>query len=212
MVVLKEQKQKHVVVNKNISSCKKQKYFLQQNPTPVIMSSSRVTARLYPYFVEGWRAGGIMAAGDVLAQTVVENKKFKEIDYVRTVKYSSLGFLFVGPVLKYWYSLLDRRISTQQHRLRRTLKKMIVDQSVMAPTMNLSIAALVGFINNESSNTIVQRIKTQYPDIMKTNYMLWPAVQMINFSLVPLQYQVIFAQVVAVVWNCFLSQILNTVL
>lgn len=171
--------------------------------------TTRIASRLAPYLAEYSRAGAIMAAGDVLAQTVVEKKEFKDIDYIRTVKYGSLGFLFVGPVLKYWFALLDRSISIKQNRLQRTVKKMLVDQSVMAPALNLSITGLVGIINNERSEKIKERIKVQYPDIMKNNYMLWPAVQMVNFSIVPLKYQVIFVQLIAVVWNCFVSQLLN---
>ncbi|XP_065366310.1 mpv17-like protein [Calliphora vicina] len=170
---------------------------------------ARTASRITPYLAEGSRAAGIMAAGDVLAQTLVEKKDFKDIDYVRTIKFGSLGLLFVGPTLKYWYALLDRSISTNQNRLQRTVKKMLVDQAIMAPALNLSITALVGVINEESSDTIKERIKVQYPDIMKNNYMLWPAVQMINFSIVPLKYQVVFVQLVAVIWNCFVSQLLN---
>ncbi|TMW50337.1 hypothetical protein DOY81_004572 [Sarcophaga bullata] len=162
---------------------------------------SRATTRIVPYLVESSRAAGIMATGDILAQTVVEKKDFKDIDYARTMKYSSLGFLFVGPVLKYWFGLLDRSIALKQSRLQRTVKKMIVDQSIMAPALNLSITALVGLINEESSETIKERIKVQYPDIMKNNYILWPAVQMVNFSIVPLKYQVTFVQMVAVFYR-----------
>lgn len=170
---------------------------------------SRTTTRILPYIAEGSRAAAIMATGDILAQTVVEKKDLKEIDFARTIKYSSLGLLFVGPILKYWYGLLDRSITIKQSRLQRTVKKMVVDQSIMAPALNLSIMALVGLINEESSNTIKERIKVQYPDIMKNNYMLWPAVQMVNFSIVPVKYQVVFVQLIAVVWNCFVSQMLN---
>ncbi|XP_065366311.1 mpv17-like protein [Calliphora vicina] len=170
---------------------------------------TKAATRITSYLPECYRAAGIMAAGDILAQTVVEKKEFKNLDYVRTIKYSSLGFLFVGPVLKYWFGLLDRSITIKQQRLQRTVKKVLVDQAIMAPALNLSITALVGLINEESSDTIKERIKVQYPDIMKNNYIFWPAIQMVNFSIVPLKYQVVFVQLIAVVWNCFVSQMLN---
>ncbi|XP_058985854.1 mpv17-like protein [Musca domestica] len=163
---------------------------------------------LRPYVSEGLRAAGIMGAGDILAQTVVEKKSFKDIDLIRTAKYGSLGMLFVGPVLKYWFGLLDRQIRGKQG-VQRALKKMAVDQAIMAPSLNLAIASLVGLINNEKPGDIAERLKTQYPDIMKTNYIIWPAVQILNFGLVPLRYQVVFVQTIAVFWNCFVSQRLN---
>lgn len=164
---------------------------------------------LGPYVAEGMRAAAIMATGDVLAQTVVEKKKFRDIDVIRTVKYGSLGMLFVGPTLKYWFGLLDRTIKGKQGTVSRALKKMAVDQAIMAPALNFAIAGMVGLINNEKPLEIKERLKTQYPDIMKTNYMIWPAVQIINFGLVPLRYQVVFVQTIAVFWNCFVSQMLN---
>lgn len=163
---------------------------------------------LTSYVSEATRAAAIMGTGDVLAQTVVEKKDVKDIDLIRTMKYGSLGFLVVGPVLKYWFTLLDRTIRGRQN-IQRTVKKMIVDQAIMAPALNLTITGLVGLINNEEPKQISERIKTQYPDIMKTNYMIWPAVQILNFGLVPLRYQVVFVQLVAVFWNCFVSQMLN---
>ncbi|XP_073830916.1 mitochondrial inner membrane protein MPV17 [Musca autumnalis] len=163
---------------------------------------------LRPYVAEGLRAAGIMASGDVLAQTFVEKKSFKDVDLIRTAKYGSMGMLFVGPILKYWYGLLDRQIRGKQG-VSRALKKMVVDQAIMAPSLNLVIASLLGLINNEKPHDIAERLKVQYPDIMKTNYMIWPAVQILNFGLIPLRYQVVFVQTVAVFWNCFVSQTLN---
>lgn len=37
------------------------------------------------------------------------------------------------------------------------------------------------------------------------NYKLWPAVQCVNFYLVPLNYQLLFLNVIAIGWTAFLS-------
>ena len=37
------------------------------------------------------------------------------------------------------------------------------------------------------------------------NYKLWPAVQLINFYSVPLNYQTAFVNVIGVGWNAYLS-------
>lgn len=37
------------------------------------------------------------------------------------------------------------------------------------------------------------------------NWKLWPAVQFINFYLIPLNYQLLFLNVIAIGWTAFLS-------
>lgn len=37
------------------------------------------------------------------------------------------------------------------------------------------------------------------------NYKLWPAIQCVNFYLVPLNYQLLFLNVIAIGWTAFLS-------
>ena len=37
------------------------------------------------------------------------------------------------------------------------------------------------------------------------NYKLWPAVQFVNFYLIPLNYQLLFLNVIAIGWTAFLS-------
>jgi len=64
---------------------------------------------------------------------------------------------------------------------------------------------LMGVLNGQSANNIQTDIKNDYVDIMIRNYQLWPAAQLINFGLVPLQHRVLFAQCIAMFWNTYLS-------
>jgi protein Mpv17 len=41
--------------------------------------------------------------------------------------------------------------------------------------------------------------------VIQANFALWIPAQIVNFSLVPLNYQVLFGNVVALLWNVYLS-------
>lgn len=162
------------------------------------------------YAKESLRTGCIMGLGDLLAQTIIEEKYIHEVDIKRTLKFTTIGFCLVAPTLKSWYIFLDKSVPARQSRLMAGIKKMVLDQSIMAPTLSLLIMVAVDLIDRKSWSHIHERLRTQYIDVMKANYLLWPAVQVINFSMVPLAYQVLFVQLVAACWNCFLSQLLHS--
>ena len=119
------------------------------------------------------------------------------------------GFFFVAPALKTWYGSLEKFVPKKYTSFQRGIAKMACDQSIFAPTFTVVITYLVSLVNGESLEQIKQRLRNDYVTIMLKNYQLWPAAQIINFTVIPLQYQVLFAQSVAVIWNCYLSWMLN---
>lgn len=50
-----------------------------------------------------------------------------------------------------------------------------------------------------------KRLEQKYVPGLKANWMLWPAVQAFNFTVVPLHHRVLVVNVVSLGWNCFLS-------
>lgn len=49
------------------------------------------------------------------------------------------------------------------------------------------------------------KLENAYLPGLKANWLLWPAVQGINFTIVPLEHRVLVVNVVSLGWNCFLS-------
>lgn len=52
---------------------------------------------------------------------------------------------------------------------------------------------------------VARKLKHDFPDILVANWKLWPAVQLLNFYFVPLNFQVVLVQLVAVFWNTYIS-------
>ncbi|XP_050309385.1 protein Mpv17-like [Anthonomus grandis grandis] len=154
--------------------------------------------------IQAAQTGLLMGVGDVLAQTVVEKKSFKEYKVQRTAKFVFLGVAFVGPTLSLWYKLLARKFGTQMSPAL-TLKKVACDQLLFAPSFLAVFITNINLLNGRSFDLIKKELSSNYKDLLVANWKLWPAVQLINFYVVPLNYQVLVVQSVAILWNTYLS-------
>ncbi|XP_046393047.1 protein Mpv17-like [Ischnura elegans] len=159
----------------------------------------------HPTKVQALQTGVLMGAGDAVAQTLIEKRNFKEYDFVRTVRFFGIGFCIAGPGLKVWYGFLDKHIAKRKTGPTAVLKKVFVDQAVFAPSFLACFVVLLGTLEMKPWNSIREKLNRDYFDILVSNYKVWPAVQLVNFYFVPLQYQVLFVQIVALFWNTYLS-------
>ncbi|TMW50346.1 hypothetical protein DOY81_004581 [Sarcophaga bullata] len=141
--------------------------------------SMKVTLRtIFHYVASSCRLAIFMGAGDVIMQTYnASNKDKKEIDWIRTIKFATIGLCFMGPVLTYWKSIVNKFIIVEQTRTTRIIQQMFCDQVYLAPCLNLGIITMSGLVEHESVTAIEKRIGEFFPCIIKKHYMLWPGVQ-----------------------------------
>ncbi|XP_026324092.1 protein Mpv17 [Hyposmocoma kahamanoa] len=156
-----------------------------------------------PYLIQAIQAGALMGAGDLISQTLIEKKQLKHVDYMRTIKFSSIGLFVGGPALRFWYGKLNQHLGSSGKST--ALKKVFLDQFVFAPTFLFFLLTTVDVMNGKNLETIKNNVGENYFDVLKTNYYIWPWVQLVNFYYIPLQYQVLLVQFVALFWNTYLS-------
>ncbi|KAK7866369.1 hypothetical protein R5R35_003292 [Gryllus longicercus] len=144
-----------------------------------------------------------MGVGDTIAQICIEKKPLEEFNVKRLFNYSLVGLVYVGPSLRIWYGGLDKMFPSSGRKLQ--YKKVLVDQGIFAPAFIASILTILMGINGEKPEAIKEKLKQDYKDILITNYKIWPAVMIVNFSFVPVNYQVLVTQTVAVLWNIYFA-------
>lgn len=146
--------------------------------------------------------GTVMLSGDLIAQKVLERRS--TVDVPRAARFFVMGVGFVGPILRVWYITLERLVGTTGGRAM-VIKKVLLDQGVFTPVFIPSFLSALGALQGRSWEGIKDMVRADYLAILKANYMLWPAAQLINFRFVPLAYRVPFASCVALVWNIYLA-------
>lgn len=106
-----------------------------------------------------------------------------------------------GPVATTWLGFLARRVTFRNARVE-TAARVAADQLLFAPVM---IGVFLGSMATMEGKSPSKRLETTWWPALKANWVLWPAVQFVNFTFLPLQYRLLFANVISIGWNSYLS-------
>lgn len=81
----------------------------------------------------------------------------------------------------------------------------MIDQLIFAPMFLGVLLSVIAFSQDPTVDKVKDKLRSDYKDILVTNYYVWPFVQIFNFQFMPLNYQVLLTQTVAVFWNAYFS-------
>ena len=100
-----------------------------------------------------------------------------------------------------WFGFLARRVNVRNPRLE-ILARVACDQLLFAPVM---IGVFLSSMATMEGASAQARLEKTWWTALKTNWLVWPFVQVVNFGFLPLQHRVLFANIVSIGWNCYLS-------
>jgi len=161
--------------------------------------NAKLAAR--PLLTQAVTTAALFAIGDVTAQQLVEKKGLKNHEWVRTVRMFGYGGVVFGPCAATWFRILATRV-TLPSKNGTILARVAADQLLFAPTF---VGIFLGSMAVLEGSDPRDKLSRAYWPALTSNWMLWPAVQMVNFKFVPLQHRLMFVNVVAIGWNCYLS-------
>lgn len=102
-------------------------------------------------------------------------------------------FIYLGTIFNYPSKLLS--LAT----------KVVVNQIVFTPVFNSYFFGMQSLLSGDSFTDAWERIKRTVPSSFVNSCKLWPAVTAFNFTYVLPQYRALFAGLVAVGWQSYLS-------
>jgi len=126
-------------------------------------------------------------------------------DFERLVRYMAWGFL-IAPLLFKWFGFLsDTFPITPTSGIAPALWRVAIDQLILSPTSLAVFFIYMTLAEGGGKKAIIRKFDMVYISALKSNYILWPAVQILNFRVVPLSLQLPFASTVGIAWTVYLS-------
>ena len=157
--------------------------------------------------------GILSGSGDIGCQYITREKNQASwFNLRRFTTFCSVGIFFVAPGLHLNYSYLLPRIVPEvagQAKHIMALKKLTFDQLCFAPVMTSSIFILLGIVDGKGPAESIAAMKEIIWATMVVNWKIWIPCNFLNFFLIPIQYQVLFANVVSLGYNGALSFLYN---
>jgi hypothetical protein len=128
-------------------------------------------------------------------------------DFERTVRFMSYGFI-MSPLQHRWFRFLSSTFPmSKTSTWLPALKRVSFDQFLFAPAgkckivlLYMSMLTLLGLACFFTFMTVAEgggkrAVQRKFQDIyvpaLKANWLVWPAVQIVNFRVMPIQYQIV---------------------
>lgn len=169
-----------------------------------------------PFFSRFVTAGIIVASGDVLCQTIYENKKIigpqeTMVDWKRVSKSLLTGLFIINTNLYFWYMKglpLIRNSSFLINRsdLVKTIVGTSIDQSLFCTSILSQFFFAIKYLETFDISTSLNNVQANLWPALKANWAVWPFITFANLKLVPVMYQTIVVNLAGMGWNLYLAK------
>ena len=89
--------------------------------------------------------------------------------------------------------------------IRNTAVKFTLDQTLGATVNTILFIAGIGLMRGRSLDVVTADCREQFWPLIFAGQKLWPAVSIMNFTLVPAEYRTVVGSVVGLFWGVYLS-------
>jgi len=126
-------------------------------------------------------------------------------DFERTVRFMSYGFI-MSPVQLRWLKFLGATFPlSKTSTWGPVVKRVAFDQFLFAPAGLACFFTFMTVAEGGGKRAVQKKFQDIYVPALKANWIVWPAVQMINFRIMPIQYQIPFVSTIGIAWTAYLS-------
>lgn len=180
-------------------------------PPMVDAAARQLVGRLSGDDDGGYESDGLSVFNDYGGSAaVVEELDEEDIPETHVFDFHRWGcFVAWGCFLSFfqvpWYRVLNF-FYTEDPSVVQVLERVLSDQLLYSPVSLYCFFMYSSYVMERGDAAACSRkVRRLYVSTLGCNYLVWPAVQFVNFLAVPKHLQVPFSSTVGVAWNCFLS-------
>lgn len=112
-------------------------------------------------------------------------------DFERLTRFMAYGFC-MAPIQFRWFKFLEKAFPiTKTAAFGPAMKRVAFDQLIFAPFGLGVFFTAMTLAEGGGQKGVKDKLRDMYVPTLKANYLLWPAVQVINFRLMPVQFQLV---------------------
>jgi protein Mpv17 len=155
-------------------------------------------------------SGVLMYVGEYVAQRI-EKAKFPEkskadYDKQKMIQLGVVG-LSQGPLHHYTYMWMERLLPGNAPKT--VFKKILSDQLIVSPVFIVHYFYTTYFLEQKDLRESTDLFKDKFIRVYIADWLVWPCSQFFNFYFVPIQYRVLYINLITCFYNIFLCYVKN---
>lgn len=174
-------------------------------PVDNFMGYSSILAQA-PISTKAVTSATVYTIGDFISQRT-EGTEIGDIDRGRILRSLLAGLIGHGPLSHVWYDLSEDVFNNVLHLTEwwSFIPKVAVDQTLWGPFWNNMYIVLLGAMKLESPQVIWSDIKRTTIPLVVSGLKLWPLAHCVTYGLMPLQYRLVWVDLVEIIWVTILA-------
>ncbi|XP_075390483.1 peroxisomal membrane protein 2 [Tenrec ecaudatus] len=164
--------------------------------------------RLYPVLTKAATSGFLSALGNFLAQKIEKKRKkenSQDLDVSGPLRYAIYGFFFTGPLSHFFYLFMEHWIPPEVPLA--GVKRLLLDRLLFAPAFLLLFFFIMNVLERKDMAAFSVKVRRGFWPALQMNWKVWTPVQFVNVNYVPVQFRVLFANLVALFWYAYLASL-----
>jgi hypothetical protein len=132
-----------------------------------------------------------------------------ELDLNRTLRMGAWGLFFGGSTGHFFYNAVEHMVPRSWNGPRGIAAKVFIDQALYTPPLTLAFFSFQHFLTLPFETRSLLESVTSSTDklwpTLKVNWVYWSCVHIATFSIIPVDYRVLFVATKNLLWSAFLS-------